>query len=102
MIGNPNARKAPRAHKIEGKNEHGEGFQTVELDIWDTAGKEEFSSMQDQWICGGRVFLLCFAVDNRRSWDEIELYIARVLRCKRGHDSVHCACTDTDFAIVLV
>jgi len=86
--------KCPQAHKIEGTNGNGEAFQTVGFDILDTAGKEEFSSMQDHWIREGVLFLLCFAVNNKRTWDEIEYYRERVLRVKDNIDEA--------YAIILV
>merc|ERR1719318_1829085 len=34
--------------------------ETALLDILDTAGQEEFNSMQDQWMREGKGFLLVF------------------------------------------
>eukprot|EP00490_Sorites_sp_Unknown_P002761 CAMPEP_0114656540 /NCGR_PEP_ID=MMETSP0191-20121206/12498_1 /TAXON_ID=126664 /ORGANISM="Sorites sp." /LENGTH=98 /DNA_ID=CAMNT_0001873961 /DNA_START=92 /DNA_END=384 /DNA_ORIENTATION=+ len=35
------------------------------LDILDTAGQEEFSSMQDQWMREGKGFLLVYSITSR-------------------------------------
>lgn len=37
----------------------------------DTAGQEEFRSMQDQWIREGRGFILVYAVSNTQSFAEV-------------------------------
>jgi len=56
--------------------------QTVLLDILDTAGQEEFASMQDQWIREGQGFLLVFSVCNQATFDEIEEFHRKILRVK--------------------
>ena len=98
ITGEASDRKCPHAHIIDGKNEDGEEFLTVGFDILDTAGKEEFSSMQDHWIRGGDLFLLCFSVDNKHSWDDIELYRERVLRTKEPYNEPD----DRNYAMILV
>merc|ERR1719295_65512 len=52
------------------------------LDILDTAGQEEFASMQDQWIREGQGFLLVFSVCNNATFDEIEEFHRKILRVK--------------------
>ena len=54
------------------------------LDILDTAGQEEFSSMQDEWMRNGHGFMLVYSVTSKPTFDEI-----RVLRDKilRTHDT---------------
>jgi len=56
--------------------------ETVLLDILDTAGQEEFASMQDQWIREGQGFLLVFSVCNDATFDEIEEFHKKILRVK--------------------
>jgi len=56
--------------------------ETVLLDILDTAGQEEFASMQDQWIREGQGFLLVFSVCNDSTFDEIEEFHKKILRVK--------------------
>eukprot|EP01084_Bolivina_argentea_P063803 116407_1 len=59
--------------------------QQILCDVLDTAGREEFSSMEDQWIREGSFFLLCFAVNNNYTFEEIILKRERILRV-RGDD----------------
>ena len=42
--------------------------------------------MHDSWFRESRVFLLCFAVNNCRTFDEIEMIRERVIRCKEPED----------------
>jgi len=43
--------------------------QNALLDILDTAGQEEFSSMQDQWMREGKGFLLVYTITSRATFD---------------------------------
>jgi len=52
------------------------------LDILDTAGQEEFSSMQDQWMRDGKGFLLVYSIISRNSFDEISVIYDKILRVK--------------------
>jgi len=52
------------------------------LDILDTAGQEEFASMQDQWIREGKGFLLVFSVCNKATFHELEELHKKILRAK--------------------
>ena len=52
------------------------------LDILDTAGQEEFSSMQDQWMRDGRGFLLVYNVTSRPTFDEVSILYDKILRTK--------------------
>ena len=52
------------------------------LDILDTAGQEEYSSMQDQWMREGKGFLLVYSVSDRASFDEIVVFKDKILRAK--------------------
>jgi len=56
--------------------------ETALLDILDTAGQEEFASMQDQWIREGQGFLLVFSVCNQGTFDELEEFHRKILRVK--------------------
>ena len=68
--------------------------EPVLLDILDTAGKEEYSSMLDQWLGDGKIFFLCFSVTNRDSWADTELYRRRLLQTKDLDDK--------DWAMILI
>merc|ERR1712173_130511 len=56
------------------------------LDILDTAGQEEFSSMQDQWMREGKGFLLVYSIVSRQSFDEVSMLREKILRTKDDDD----------------
>lgn len=56
--------------------------ETALLDILDTAGQEEFSSMQDQWMRDGKGFLLVYNITSRPTFDEISKLYDKILRTK--------------------
>merc|ERR1711879_576935 len=60
--------------------------RTALLDILDTAGQEEFSSMQDQWMRDGRGFLLVYSITDQNSFDEAMQLYDKILRCKDATD----------------
>lgn len=45
--------------------------ETCLLDILDTAGQEEYSAMRDQYMRTGEGFLLVFAVNSPKSFEDI-------------------------------
>jgi len=56
--------------------------ETALLDILDTAGQEEFSSMQDQWMRDGQGFLLVYSIVDRPSFAEVSSLKEKILRTK--------------------
>jgi len=56
--------------------------ETALLDILDTAGQEEFASMQDQWMREGKGFLLVFNICQRMTFDELTNLHGKILRAK--------------------
>jgi len=52
------------------------------LDILDTAGQEEYTSMQDQWMREGKGFLLVYSVTSRSTFDDISSFKEKILRAK--------------------
>jgi GTPase KRas protein len=56
--------------------------ETALLDILDTAGQEEFSSMQDQWMRDGKGFLLVYNITSRPTFDEVSILYEKILRTK--------------------
>ncbi|KAJ0404303.1 hypothetical protein P43SY_003216 [Pythium insidiosum] len=58
-----------------------DGDQVV-LDILDTAGQEEYTSMQDQWMREGNGFLLVYSVTSQSSFDDIATFKDKILRAK--------------------
>ena len=57
---------------------------SVILDLLDTAGQEEFSSMQDQWMREGKCFLLVYSITSRQTFDEVDTLREKLSRA-RGH-----------------
>jgi GTPase KRas protein len=57
------------------------------LDILDTAGQEEFASMQDQWMRDGKGFLLVYNITSRPTFDEVSVLQEKIVRTK-GTDKV--------------
>lgn len=55
---------------------------SVLLDIVDTAGQEEFASMQDTWMRNGKGFLLVYSITSRPSFEEISELYEKILRVK--------------------
>jgi GTPase KRas protein len=56
------------------------------LDILDTAGQEEFSSMQDQWMREGDGFLLVYSIASRNSFEEMQHLREKIWRNQDGDD----------------
>jgi len=52
------------------------------LDILDTAGQEEYTTMQDQWMREGNGFLLVYSITSRSSFDDITTFKDKILRAK--------------------
>ena len=52
------------------------------LDILDTAGQEEFSSMQDQWFRTGQGFLCVYSITSKKSFSELPALHSKILRIK--------------------
>lgn len=61
--------------------------ESAVLDILDTAGQEEFVSMQDSWMRDGKGFMLVYSITSRATFDEIESLYDKILRTKDA-DSV--------------
>jgi GTPase KRas protein len=60
--------------------------ETCLLDILDTAGQEEYSAMRDQYMRTGEGFLLVFAVNNAKSFEDIAMYREQIRRVKDSDD----------------
>ncbi|XP_065175434.1 GTPase HRas-like [Sycon ciliatum] len=56
--------------------------ETCLLDILDTAGQEEYSAMRDQYMRTGEGFLLVYAINNDKSFEDISTYRDQILRVK--------------------
>lgn len=60
--------------------------ETCLLDILDTAGQEEYSAMRDQYMRTGEGFLLVFAVNNAKSFEDIATYREQIKRVKDAEE----------------
>jgi len=60
--------------------------ETCLLDILDTAGQEEYSAMRDQYMRTGEGFLLVFAVNNAKSFEDISGYREQIKRVKDAEE----------------
>ncbi|KAL5274670.1 Ras1 family protein [Megaselia abdita] len=60
--------------------------ETCLLDILDTAGQEEYSAMRDQYMRTGEGFLLVFAVNSAKSFEDIGSYREQIKRVKDADD----------------
>lgn len=58
-----------------------EGVKTS-LDILDTAGQEEYSSMRDMYMKTGEGFMLVFSLTDRASFEEIASFYNQIMRVK--------------------
>jgi len=52
------------------------------LDIMDTAGQEEYSSLRDQYMKTGQGFILVYSISNKTSFDFVKSLRISVLRMK--------------------
>ena len=60
--------------------------ETCLLDILDTAGQEEYSAMRDQYMRTGEGFLLVFAVNEAKSFENVANYREQIRRVKDSDD----------------
>ncbi|XP_065156929.1 ras-like protein 1 [Atheta coriaria] len=60
--------------------------ETCLLDILDTAGQEEYSAMRDQYMRTGEGFLLVFAVNSAKSFEDISQYREQIKRVKDAEE----------------
>jgi GTPase SAR1 family protein len=56
--------------------------ETYLLDIYDSFYEEEYSAMREQWIRQAQVFFVCFDVNRRSTFDEVERYLEMIARVK--------------------
>jgi GTPase KRas len=54
------------------------------LEIFDTAGQEEYTALRDQWIRDGQGFVLVYSVCSRSSFTRIRKYHRQVSKAKES------------------
>merc|ERR1719361_1632764 len=52
------------------------------LDVLDTAGQEEYASLQDQWIREGDGYLIVYSITNRSSLEEAMVLYDKIVRIR--------------------
>ena len=60
------------------------GKNTYTYSIWDTAGQEKYRSITKQFIRDAKIILLVYAIDNRKTFDDIDDWINFVKENKGG------------------
>ena len=75
--------------------------ETCLLDILDTAGQEEYSAMRDQYMRTGEGFLCVFAIDNMKSFEDVESYRGQIRRVKDA-DDIPMICKWDDIVVDLI
>lgn len=56
------------------------------LDILDTAGQEEYSAMQDQYMRQGDGYLMVYSITSRVSFEEIKKYVDKAVLVRDVND----------------
>ena len=56
--------------------------ETVQLDILDTAGQDDFAPMRTSYMRQGKGFIIVYAIDDRASFDEVEELHRELVRTK--------------------
>jgi len=58
------------------------------IDILDTAGQEEYSAMQDQYMRSGEGFMLVYSITSRSSFDKINTIYQKIQRVKDTEEKI--------------
>eukprot|EP01083_Nonionella_stella_P080509 221309_1 len=62
--------------------------QRCHLDVLDTAGQEEFSSMQDQWMREAQAYLLVYSITSQPTFEETWNLREKIIRTKEDENPV--------------
>lgn len=63
-----------RVLQVDGEN--------VQLDILDTAGQDDFAPMRTSYMRQGKGFIIVYAIDDRASFEEVEVFHRDLTRVK--------------------
>lgn len=61
--------------------------QLCVVDILDTAGQEEYTSMREYYMKSGEAFILVYSVTSRQSFKEVSAFHAQVLRVRAAQNT---------------
>jgi len=70
------------------------------MDIFDTAGLDGFQLVRDSYIRNGKGFLFVYSINNKPSFNEIQLLFDHVMRIKDTEDAVPCVLVGTKCDLV--
>jgi GTPase KRas protein len=62
------------------------------LEILDTAGQEQFATLQDHWIQDGKAFLLVYSINSARTFKHVETLWTKVQRNKEAAEEKYHVC----------
>lgn len=54
------------------------------INVVDTAGQEEYKSLQERWVKNGNGFLIVYSITNMQSFEEIEELVDEISRIKEN------------------
>jgi len=54
------------------------------LEVFDTEGQEEYTALRDQWIRGGKGFVLVYSIASRSSFARVKRFHHQVQRVKES------------------
>ncbi|KAF0987516.1 hypothetical protein HZS_1748 [Henneguya salminicola] len=57
------------------------------LDIVDTAGQPEYSSLTDPWYSLGNAFLVIFAINDLNSFNQVPTFIEKIKESQKDHNA---------------
>ena len=61
--------------------------QSCMLEVLDTAGQEEYTSLRDQWIRDGEGFVLVYSITSRSSFSRIQKFYNQIQRVKESSNA---------------
>ncbi|OWF41707.1 GTPase HRas [Mizuhopecten yessoensis] len=71
------------------------------LELIDTSGDGEFSCMRDQSVRLGQGFMIVFAVNDQKSFEDVNMYIELITKLKNGNVAVILVGNKTDLTPVV-
>ena len=63
--------------------------QDYVIDIWDTAGQEKFRALTKIFIKGSKIVIFVYAIDNKKSFDELKKYWINMTKEILGEDAIY-------------
>lgn len=76
--------------------------ETCWVEVLDTAGQEEYTTLRDQWVRDGEGFVLVYSVGSRSSFTRIQRFYNQIRRLKGASPSTSSAPYTEPFPTMLV